>query len=35
MIIAIAAIGMNNELGIDNQLLWHLPNDFKRFKHYY
>lgn len=32
MIIAIAAIGMNNELGKDNQLIWHLPNDFKRFK---
>jgi dihydrofolate reductase len=32
MIIAIAAIGMNNELGKDNNLLWHLPNDFKRFK---
>ena len=32
MIIAIAAIGLNNELGKDNQLIWHLPNDFKRFK---
>ena len=32
MIIAIAAIGMNNELGKDNQLIWHLHNDFKRFK---
>jgi dihydrofolate reductase len=32
MIIAIAAIGINNELGKDNNLLWHLPNDFKRFK---
>jgi len=28
----IAAIGMNNALGKDNDLLWHLPNDFKRFK---
>ena len=32
MIITIAAIGINNELGKDNQLIWHLPNDFKRFK---
>lgn len=32
MIILIAAIGKNNELGKDNGLLWHLPNDFKRFK---
>lgn len=28
----IAALGANNELGKDNQLLWHLPNDLKRFK---
>lgn len=28
----IAAIGKNRELGKDNQLLWHLPNDLKRFK---
>lgn len=28
----IAAIGKNNELGKDNQLLWHLPNDLKFFK---
>jgi dihydrofolate reductase len=32
MIILIAAIGEQNELGINNNLLWHLPNDFKRFK---
>jgi dihydrofolate reductase len=32
MIILIAAIGEQNELGINNDLLWHLPNDFKRFK---
>ena len=32
MIILIAAIGKNNSLGLDNKLLWHLPNDFKRFK---
>lgn len=31
-IIMIAAAGENNELGKDNDLLWHLPNDFKRFK---
>lgn len=28
----IAAAGKNNELGKDNDLLWHLPDDFKRFK---
>ena len=28
----IAAAGANNELGRDNDLLWHLPDDFKRFK---
>lgn len=28
----IAAIGENNALGKDNELLWHLPDDFKRFK---
>jgi dihydrofolate reductase len=28
----IAAIGKNRELGKDNDLLWHLPNDLKRFK---
>jgi len=32
MIIAIAAIAENHALGKDNNLLWHLPNDFKRFK---
>ena len=31
-IIAIAAIGQGFELGKNNQLLWHLPDDFKRFK---
>jgi dihydrofolate reductase len=31
--IIIAAIGKNNELGKNNDLLWHLPDDFKRFKH--
>lgn len=28
----IAAASENNALGKDNQLLWHLPDDFKRFK---
>ena len=28
----IAAIGPNRELGKDNQLLWHIPEDMKRFK---
>ena len=32
MIVMIAAAGENNELGIDNGLPWHLPDDFKRFK---
>lgn len=28
----IAALGTNNELGKDNDLIWHLPEDLKRFK---
>lgn len=28
----IAAIGQNNELGKDNDLIWHLPGDLKFFK---
>ncbi|HEX8563590.1 MAG TPA: dihydrofolate reductase [Flavobacterium sp.] len=32
MIILIAAASENNALGKDNQLVWHLPDDFKRFK---
>ena len=32
MIIQIAATAENNALGKDNKLVWHLPNDFKRFK---
>lgn len=28
----IAAIGENNELGKNNDLIWHLPADLKRFK---
>jgi dihydrofolate reductase len=31
-IILIAAVAENNALGKDNDLLWHLPDDFKRFK---
>jgi len=31
-LITIAAVGKHNELGKDNKLLWHLPDDFKRFK---
>ncbi len=32
MITIIAAIGQNNELGKNNDLIWHLPADLKRFK---
>lgn len=32
MIIMIAAAAENNALGKNNDLLWHLPDDFKRFK---
>jgi dihydrofolate reductase len=32
MITIIAAAGEQNELGKDNDLVWHLPDDFKRFK---
>lgn len=28
----IAAIGKNNELGVNNSLIWHLPTDLKYFK---
>ena len=28
----IAAAAENNALGKDNQMVWHLPDDFKRFK---
>ena len=32
MISIIVAIGKNRELGKENKLLWHIPEDFKRFK---
>lgn len=32
MIAIIAAVGENLELGLNNKLLWHLPNDLKFFK---
>lgn len=32
MLTLIAATSTNNALGKDNQLVWHLPEDFKRFK---
>lgn len=32
MLTMIAAAGENNSLGKDNDLVWHLPDDFKRFK---
>jgi len=32
MITIIAAVASNNALGKDNQLIWHLPADLKRFK---
>ncbi|WP_034889745.1 dihydrofolate reductase [Gillisia sp. Hel_I_29] len=32
MLTIIAAAGENNALGKENDLVWHLPDDFKRFK---
>lgn len=32
MMTIIVAMGENNAIGADNQLLWHLPNDLKHFK---
>lgn len=32
MLVIIAAIGKNNEIGFNNQLIWHLPKDLKFFK---
>jgi len=34
MITLIAAIGRNNELGLDNRLPWAIPEDLKHFKSY-
>jgi dihydrofolate reductase len=31
-IVAVVAIGRNRELGVGNKLLWHIPDDLKRFK---
>ena len=31
-LVIIAAAGENDALGKDNDLPWHLPDDFKRFK---
>jgi dihydrofolate reductase len=31
-IVAVVAIGRNRELGNQNELLWHIPDDLKRFK---
>jgi len=31
-LVLIAAAGEDNAIGRDNQLLWHLPDDFRRFK---
>ena len=28
----VVAMGEKNEIGFDNQLLWHLPKDLKHFK---
>ena len=32
MINIIGAVGKNNEIGLNNKLLWYLPNDLKFFK---
>ncbi|MBP4142860.1 dihydrofolate reductase [Flavobacterium sp. P4023] len=32
MITMIAAAGENNALGKDGKIVWHLPNDYKRFR---
>lgn len=34
MITLIAAIGRNGELGLDNKLLWNIPEDMKHFRSY-
>ena len=32
MITIVVAIGKNGEIGLNNQLLWHMPKDLKHFK---
>ena len=32
MITIVVAMGKNREIGLNNQLLWHLPKDLKHFK---
>ena len=32
MTTAVVAMGLGNEIGYQNQLIWHLPKDLKRFK---
>jgi dihydrofolate reductase len=32
MVTMVVAMGEKNEIGFDNQLLWHLPKDLKHFK---
>lgn len=32
MITIVVATGLKNEIGFENQLLWHLPKDLKHFK---
>lgn len=32
MVTIVVAMGLDNEIGADNQLLWHLPKDLKNFK---
>lgn len=32
MITIVVAMGLKNEIGANNQLLWHLPKDLKHFK---
>ncbi len=34
MITLIAAIGKNNEIGLDGKMPWHIPEDLKHFKEY-
>lgn len=34
MITLIAAVGKNNEIGLDNQLLWKISEDMRHFKEY-